>query len=113
MTQQEVIELINHSITRLREYNNNAKSQIDNIINHEKYIQRGSRLLVDIQRGKLFEDESGREPEYMSLVGDEKIKELQNELTKTSNFVSLFKGDIAFEVYEKRENERKCKFQNI
>lgn len=100
MTQQEVISEISNNIAGLKEYNSKAKSRMGNLMFREQDIQKGSQLLSNIQRGPLFEDEDGRDPEYESSMGEDVFKELRNELSKTSCLVHLLKGDISEKVYE-------------
>ncbi len=110
MTEREVKQLINESIDELRNYQKKALSRISNRALCENDIQEGRKLLEDILKGALFEDNTGREPQYESLVGEEVFEELRKELSRTSNVVKLLKGDISPKVYEKRQLEidEKC-----
>lgn len=105
MTKREVMELINESIEELKTYEAKAKSRINDLLHRESDIQEGRKLLFKINRGRLFEDENGRDPEYESLVGNDAFKELIEEISRTANLVSLLKGDISSEVYKRRMYE--------
>ncbi|WMM24068.1 hypothetical protein RBU61_14205 [Tissierella sp. MB52-C2] len=104
MTQQEVKEMINDSIRKLRDYNAIAESRIDNLTYRKDDIEKGRQLLLEIQRGELFEDGSGRNTEYELLVGEEEFRGLRKELRKTNNLVSLLKGEISLKVYRQKDN---------
>ena len=104
MTRQNIEKMINDSIEKLRNYNDKAKARINNLKYREKDIQEGLQLLFEIQRGEIFEDETGRTLEYEHSMEDE-LEKLRNELMKTSNLVSLLKGDISYEVYLRKDKQ--------
>mgnify|MGYP004529906275 FL=1 len=94
MTEKEAIELINESMEKLKNYNSKAESMYGDLKNLEKNIQEGRELLLKICRGKLFEDEDGRDPQIELLVEEEPINELRSELKVASNIIKRLKGDI-------------------
>lgn len=104
MDQREVSEMVSDSIAKLIDYNAKAKSRMDNLLYRENDIQTGRQLLLEINRGPLFEDADGRDPEYESLVGEE-FEELRREIMKTANLVRFLKGDISLKVYEQKDDE--------
>lgn len=108
MMQQEIIVMVKDSITKLREFNIIAKSRLHDFSYRNIDIQEGRRLL-EILRGDLFEDESGKSTNY-ELVYKEEFKELRTELAKTGNLVRLLKEDISLEVYEKKDSEINSRF---
>lgn len=110
MTERQVMEMINESIEKLKTYEAKAKSRVNNLQHRESDIQMGDTLLTNIQRGRLFEDEDGRDLEYELLVGEDAFKELRKELCRVSNLVRLLKGDIPPKVYKWRENEINSKY---
>lgn len=110
MIKREVIELINESIEDLKNYEAKAKSRINDLLYRESDIQEGRKLLFDINRGRLFEDENGKDPEYESLVGKDTFNDLRKEISKTANLVRLLKGDISPEVYKREMDELDSKF---
>ena len=105
MTEREVMELINESIEKLKTYETKAKSRMNNLLYRESDIQEGRSLLLEINGGRLFEDENGRDPEYESLVGKDAFKELIEEISRAANLVGLLKGDISPEVYKRKLEE--------
>lgn len=60
--------------------------------------------MLEIQRGIIFEDETGRTPEYEQFAENE-LEKLRNELKKTENLVKLLKGDISLEVYLQKDKQ--------
>lgn len=94
MTKKEAIELINESMEKLKNYNSKAESMYGDLKNIEKNIQEGRTLLLMICRGKLFEDEVGRDSQVELLVGEEPINELKSELEVASDIIKRLKGDI-------------------
>lgn len=104
MIEQETEKIVCNSIEKLREYNDKAKARIDVLKYREEDIQEGRRLLLEIQRGKIFEDETGRTPEYEQFMEHE-LERLRNELKKTENLVKLLKGDISLEVYLQKDKQ--------
>lgn len=93
MTEQNIEKLIMDYLRKLKNYNNKVKKRINVPKYNETDIQEGRNLLLEISRSEIFEEENGRTPEFDSSL-KEKIEELRNELTKTSNLVRLLKGDI-------------------
>ena len=102
MTAQEVREMIDESIKKLEAYETKVLSRINNLLYCKSDIQEGRRLLFDILRGRLFEDENGKDPEYESLVGEDAFNRLRKEIKRTANLVSLLIGDIFPEGYKRK-----------
>lgn len=94
MTVTKAEKLISEAMEELKKYNSKEKSMCGDIRNMEDNIQKGRELLLRINRGELFEDEDGRDPQVETLVGEEPIEELRCELEKTSEIVKRLKGDI-------------------
>jgi hypothetical protein len=94
MTVTKAEKLISEAMEELKKYNSKEKSMYGDIRNMENNIQKGRELLLRINRGELFEDEDGRDPQVETLVGEEPIEELRCELKKTSEIVKRLKGDI-------------------
>lgn len=95
MTVTKAEKLISEAMEELKKYNSKEKSMYGDIRNMENNIQKGRELLLRINRGELFEDEDGRDPQVETLVGEEPIEELRCELKKTSEIVKRLKGDIS------------------
>ena len=94
MTVTKAEKLISEAMEELKKYNSKEKSMYGDIRNMENNIQKGRELFLRINRGELFEDEDGRDPQVEILVGEEPIEELRCELKKTSDIVKRLKGDI-------------------
>jgi len=101
MNPKEIISLLEDNINKLKSYNAGLDSYINSPKNKEQNIESGRSLIYSIQRGPLFEDDAGRNPDYESIVGSELFNSLNNELNKTSLIVKFLKGDISKLLFDK------------
>ena len=105
MTEREVKELIKESIDDLVKYQEKALSRISNRVCNGSDIEEGRVLLEKILLGPIYRDSEDREIDYDSSPLEECVLKLNTEINRTNNVVRYIKGDISFEVYDKRRRE--------
>lgn len=101
MTKEEVLQLLNESLTKLKEYNSKADEMYADHFNRVQHGVRGADLLEHISLGRLFVDEDNRDTNYDDMFDGDIFKELHDELKKTSYIKQLLLGDISPEKYRK------------
>lgn len=89
-----MVDIINDSISKLKTYNSQETVMLNDNKNNEIYIQRGRDLLLEINRGPIFEDDNGRAVEFDSFEDKALVDILINEMSITSTIIKKLKGDI-------------------